>query len=235
VKLIPSILPNYILPLASAVSHDNISRDFDYTDITAYPPKGICVVRLQLERILTLNISDYNLGYRKNYGMLVPYKYLTKRNGKNSKIIPQLWTMDIARSTILNMMKIPHFGRHQEINVCVKILLLCFHGGYMWLDRCITIDLTLHRITGLSMQGPDPQDFYLGKTTDCNLAQTIKDTYGDVEKGKQGYKVASIQNGAVHLTYQLISGKIVRKNRPTQVTGFVISLAGKCVEGLQMN
>jgi hypothetical protein len=67
------------------------------------------------------------------------------------------------------------------------------------------------------------------------LAQKIKDTYGDVEKGMQGYKVASIQNGAVYLTYQLIAGKLVRKNRPTQVTGFVLDLTGKCVEVLQMN
>jgi hypothetical protein len=56
-----------------------------------------------------------------------------------------------------------------------------------------------------------------------------------VEKGKWGYKVASIQNGTGHLACQLIVGKLVRKNRPTQVTGFVVDLAGKCVEGLQMN
>jgi hypothetical protein len=35
--------------------------------------------------------------------------------------------------------------------------------------------------------------------------------------------------------FQLIAGKLVRKNRPTQVTGFVVDLAGKCAEGLQMN
>jgi hypothetical protein len=236
VKLIPSILPDYIPPLAGAVSHDSVPRDFDYTVITAYLPKGIRAVRPQLERILMLKISDYNLGDHKIYGMLTPYKYLTKTKGKKSKIIPQPWTMDIARSTILNVMKIPHFGRHQEVNVCVKLLLSCFHGGYLWLDRCITVDLALiHRITRLSMQGPDPQEFYPGKAADRTLAQRIKDTYGDVEKGKRGYKVASIQNGAVCLACQLIVGKLVRKNRPTQVTGFVVDLAGKCVEGLQMN
>jgi hypothetical protein len=85
------------------------------------------------------------------------------------------------------------------------------------------------------MQGPDPQDFYPGKAADRALAQRIKDTYGDVEKGMRGYKVASIQNGAVHLACQLIAGKLVRKNRPTQVTGFIVDLAEKCVEGLQMN
>jgi hypothetical protein len=43
-KLIPSVLPDYIPPLAGAVSHDNVSRDFDYTLITAYLPKGIHTV-----------------------------------------------------------------------------------------------------------------------------------------------------------------------------------------------
>jgi hypothetical protein len=209
-KLIPSILPDYIPPLAGVVSRDSVPRDFDYTVITAYLPKGIQAVRPQLERIPTLNISDYNLGDRKSYGMLAPHKYLTKTKGKKSKIIPQPWTMDIARSTVLNVMKIPHFGRHQEVNACIKLLLSCFHGGYLWLDRRITVDPALiHRITGLSMQGPDPQDFYPGKAADRALAQKIKDTYDDVEKGTRGYKVASIQNGAVHLAFQLIVGKLV--------------------------
>jgi hypothetical protein len=51
------------------------------------------------------------------------------------------------------------------------------------------------------MQGPDPHDFYPGKTTDRALAQKIKESYGDVEKGMHGYKVASIQNDAICLAY----------------------------------
>jgi hypothetical protein len=38
----------------------------------------------------------------------------------------------------------------------------------------------------------------------------------------------------VRLAYQLIAGKLVRKSQPTQVTGFVVDLAGKCAEGIQM-
>jgi hypothetical protein len=58
------------------------------------------------------------------------------------------------------------------VNACVKLLLSYYHGGYLWLNRCITVDLTLiNQITGLSMQGPDPQDFYPGKTTDQLLAR----------------------------------------------------------------
>jgi hypothetical protein len=76
----------------------------------------------------------------------------------------------------------------------------CYHGGYLWLDRCFTVDSTLiHLIIGLSMQGPYPQQFYLGNILDHSLEQRIKEDYGDVEKGKRGYRVASIQDGIVHL------------------------------------
>jgi hypothetical protein len=44
-KLIPTILPDYILPLASTVSFDSVPRDFDDTMVTAYLPKGIHVLR----------------------------------------------------------------------------------------------------------------------------------------------------------------------------------------------
>jgi hypothetical protein len=157
-KLIPSIFPDYILPLVGAVSRDSVPRDFEYSMITAYLPKGICVVRAQQDKIAVLKFSDFNLGDRKYYSMLAPYKYLTKTKGKNSKIIPQPWTMNLVQSTLLNVMKIPHFRRHQEVNACVKLLLSCYHGGYLWLDHHITIDPTLiHRIMGLSMQGPTAQ------------------------------------------------------------------------------
>jgi hypothetical protein len=92
--------------------------------------------------------------------------------------------MNLAQSTLLNLMNIPHFGRHQEVNACIKLLLSCYHGGYLWLNHCITVDPTLiNRITGLSIQGPEPQNFYLEKTADRALAHKIKEIYGDVENG----------------------------------------------------
>jgi hypothetical protein len=70
------------------------------------------------------------------------------------------------------------------VNKCVKLLLSCYHGSYLWLNRRITVDpMLINQITGLSMQGPHPQEFYLGKAMDHALAQRIRDTYGDVEKG----------------------------------------------------
>jgi hypothetical protein len=111
-KLILTIFPDYILPLAGAVSHDSVSRYFEYTMVTVYLPKGICAVRAQQDKITMLKFNDFNLGDRKNHNMLAPYKYLTKTKGKNLKIIPQPWKMNLMQSTLLNVMKIPHFGRH---------------------------------------------------------------------------------------------------------------------------
>jgi hypothetical protein len=168
--------------------------------------------------------------------MLAPHKYLTQTKGKNSKIVTQSWTKNLAQSTLLNVMNIPHFERHQEVNACIKLLLSCYHGRYLWLNYRITVDPTLiNWIIGLNMQGPNPQDVYPGKTADHALAQRIKDTYGNVEKGTRGYKVASIKRGTMCLDCQLIASKLVRKNRPTQVTIFVGNLAGKCTKGLHMN
>jgi hypothetical protein len=118
--------------------------------------------------------------------------------------------MNLAQSTLLNVMKIPHFGRYQEVNACVKMLLSCYHGDYLLLNHRITFDVTLiNRIIGLSMQGTDPQEFHPEKSMDRTLAQKIKDTYGDVKKGMRGYKVAYIQSGVVCISCQLIAGKLV--------------------------
>jgi hypothetical protein len=114
-KLIPTILPDYILPLAIIVNHDSVPRDFEYTIVILYLPKGIRIVHADQDKIAALKSSDFNLRDRKIYSMIAPYKYLTRKKGKNTKIIPQQWTMNLTQSTMLNVMKIPHFRRHQEL------------------------------------------------------------------------------------------------------------------------
>jgi hypothetical protein len=59
VKQIPSVLPDYIPPLASAINHDNIPWDFEYTLITVYLPKGICAIGPQLGHIPSLKNNDF--------------------------------------------------------------------------------------------------------------------------------------------------------------------------------
>jgi hypothetical protein len=47
-KKIPSVLLEYIPPLAGTVNHDNIPHEFEYMLIIVYIPKGIRVVGPQL-------------------------------------------------------------------------------------------------------------------------------------------------------------------------------------------
>jgi hypothetical protein len=46
--------------------------------------------------------------------------------------------------------------------------------------------MLIHMITGLSVQGTDPHQFYLEKSVDCSMEQRIKYTYGNLDKGKRG-------------------------------------------------
>jgi hypothetical protein len=155
--MIPSILPKYIPPLSGTVNRDTVPKDFDYAVVTAYLSKGVHAVHADQEKLTVLKFSDFNLGDRKVYSMLAPHKYMIITKGKNPKTVLQQWTHNLAQSTLLNVMKIPLFGRHQEVNACVRLLLSCYHGGYLWLDCHITMDLILiNRINRISMQGPDP-------------------------------------------------------------------------------
>jgi hypothetical protein len=116
------------------------------------PPEGIHAVRTQLGLILDIKINDFNLEYKNNYVFLTPHKYLKKTTWKKLNIFPQPWTKEIMMSTILNIMNLCHFGRYQEVNMFVKLLLSCYHGGNLWLDRLVTMDpMLIHMITELIM------------------------------------------------------------------------------------
>jgi hypothetical protein len=80
------------------VNHDSVPRDFDYTLITVYLPKGIHTGKPQLDKILTLKINDFNLGDHKNFGMLSPHRYLTRTKGEEVKYHPP--TMDYGHREV---------------------------------------------------------------------------------------------------------------------------------------
>jgi hypothetical protein len=95
-KLIPSIMPNYISPLSGVVNHDSVPKEFNYTLVVAYLPKGIRTRKPQLDKIMTLKINKFNLGDHKNFNMIIPHRYLTRMKENKSRIIPQPWTMDLT-------------------------------------------------------------------------------------------------------------------------------------------
>jgi len=95
-KLIPSIMSGYTPPLVGAVNRDSVPRDFDYTLVTTYLLKGMRTGKPQLDKIMALKINDFNLWDHKNFNMFSPHRYLTRKKGKKSIIIPQPCTMDLT-------------------------------------------------------------------------------------------------------------------------------------------
>jgi hypothetical protein len=78
----------------------------------------------------------------------------------------------LEKSGILNLLQILHFGRSNEINTCVKMLLSCIHGGYLWLDRPMSIDTELIAwIIGFPMTGEDPSILFTDKSNEKRCCQ----------------------------------------------------------------
>jgi hypothetical protein len=64
-KLVPSILPTYIPPLSGEINKDIVPRDFEYTLVTAYLPKGVCIYCVDQDKVTVLTFCDFNLGDHK--------------------------------------------------------------------------------------------------------------------------------------------------------------------------
>jgi hypothetical protein len=79
----------------------------------------------------------------------------------------------------MNLLEIPHFGRGKDMNACVKQLLARAHGGILWMDRTISIDLDLiDEITRLPIDGAIPEQYLDEKTKEKSIEKEIKNKYG---------------------------------------------------------
>jgi hypothetical protein len=62
--------------------------------------------------------------------------------------------LELYNTGIMNLLDIPHFGCGKQINGCVKQLLERVHGGVLWMDRLVPINVDLiTTIIGLPMDG----------------------------------------------------------------------------------
>ena len=79
--------------------------------------------------------------------------------------------MGLQKLVLLGLTHMPHFGHTTEANACVKELLACFHGGYLWLDTPVLVTVELiSQLTRFPMKGDDPSQYFCGKDNDTILA-----------------------------------------------------------------
>jgi hypothetical protein len=84
-----------------------------------------------------------------------------------------------------------------KIIIPVKLLLSCVHGGFLWLDRPVSIDTELiERIIKFPSKWEDPSPLFIDKSKEKALAERMKDRY-DTFIGARGLDVANINDDAV--------------------------------------
>jgi hypothetical protein len=99
----------------------------------------------------------------------------------------------LANTRILNLLDIPHFGRGRDINNCIKKLMEVTHGGYLWLEEPVSIDVELISfITGLPSRGENPRSTSMTKMKEKALVEEMKNTYGTERGSHKSSSSASV-------------------------------------------
>jgi hypothetical protein len=107
---------------------------------------------------------------------------------------PAQWILGLYNIGIMNLLDIPHFGCGKYINGCVKQLLARVHGGILWMDRLVPINVDLiAEITGLPTDGEKPEQYLEDKTKEKSISDEIKVKYG-AERGNRGIRINDIND-----------------------------------------
>ena len=80
----------------------------------------------------------------RKFPKLTMERYLTYVREKKDgpiHIVPMEWERGLDKYGILLLMYMPHFGCTTKVNAYVKQLLLYFHGGCMWININISVDV----------------------------------------------------------------------------------------------
>jgi hypothetical protein len=133
------------------------------------------------------------------------------------------------------MLEIPQFGRTTKIKICIKLLLICIHGWFLWLDRAVSIDTQfIAWIIGMPSVGEYPLPLFTDKTWEKSLAERMKGKYGTF-RGARKLDVTSINDNTVIFETWVLAYNILRKCCKDQVPTGVIAIAEKCTTRVMMN
>jgi hypothetical protein len=133
-----------------------------------------------------------------------------------------------AENGNLGLLDLPHFGRGKHTTACVKQLLAVMHGGDIWLDKRVSIDVEMiMSITGFPSRGMDPVQFLDGKTKEKALVEEMKKKYG-TDRGTRGIIIKRINDASKKLVAKILACKMLRKFRREEVPVEVVVFATQC-------
>jgi hypothetical protein len=107
--------------------------------------------------------SDHDIPDAIKFLDLVQQNYMDCK-GEGPSCVPLLepaqWILGLYNIGIMNLLYISHFGCSKHINGCVKQLLSRVHGGILWMDRAMSINMDLIvTIIALPTYGEKPNKY----------------------------------------------------------------------------
>jgi hypothetical protein len=183
-------------------------------------PEGVKVEDEMVGGVDTIKYSNHDVADAVKFLDLVPQNYLESR-GEGPSGVPLLepvqWILGLYNMGIMNLLDIPHFGCGKHINGCVKQLLARVHGGILWMDRPMPINVDLiATITGLPMDGEKPEKYLEEKMKEKSISDEIKEKYG-MERGNRGIRISDINDPATRFATRLLGCKLMCKCRKEEV------------------
>ena len=119
------------------------------------------------------------------------------------------WERRLDKSILFLIIHMPYFGFIEEFNVRIKQFMVCFHGGYLWIDHKILVDIKLIvSIIGIPLVDFDPTPFFTGKDQDIELKNKMKEKY-ELMRDKRGFSIASINDIIFRFTIKELSIKLL--------------------------
>jgi hypothetical protein len=109
-----------------------------------------------------------------------------------------------GHTRIINLLDISHFGRGHDVNKCFKKLMEVIHGGYLWVEEPISIDVEIISfIIGLPSRGENPMQYLDDKTKEKEMVKEMKKTYG-TERGSCRIIIKCISDATTRLATKLM-------------------------------
>jgi hypothetical protein len=120
-------------------------------------PNGVKTGDNMVGGVDSLKYSNHDVSDAIKFPYLAAQSYLESR-GEGPSGMPLLeptqWILGLYNTDIMNLLDILHFRHGKHINGCVKQLLARVHGGILWMDRPMSINVDLiTEITGLPIDG----------------------------------------------------------------------------------
>jgi hypothetical protein len=137
--------------------------------------------------------------YLENIGEIGPL-------GKPIMVLVQ-WITRLYNFGIMDHLDISHFRCGKNVGLCIKQLLSWVHGGILWMDRLVQIDVALiAKTTGLPTIGAQPYEYLDNKAHEKKIVELVKEQFG-TSRGNMGIVPRYINENMTRFTSKLMDCK----------------------------